>query len=116
MNEQTERTERISAHRLVKEAMLKILRSANGKVVFILSGCIEAEDVVELEQLFALEMNDHQLVLDLKDVTLVDPDAVKFLARWEANGVRLENCPAYLRKWIVREGSRDTGPEREYSN
>jgi hypothetical protein len=89
--------------------MLKIQRSANGKVVFILSGRIEAEDVVELQRLFALETDDHHLVLDLKDVTLVDPDAVKSLARWEAEGIRLQTCPAYVRKWIERERSRSTG-------
>ncbi len=35
--------------------MLKIQRSANGRVVFTLSGRIEAEDVKELRQLLALE-------------------------------------------------------------
>jgi hypothetical protein len=116
MSEQTEKAEQISTHRSVMEAMLKILRSANGKVVFILSGRIEAEDVVELERLFALEAIDQHLVLDLKDVTLVDRDAVKFLARWEADGIRLENCPAYIREWIERERSRNTDPESKYSN
>ena len=88
MSEQTEKAEQISAHRLVIEAMLKILRSANGKVVFILSGRIEAEDVAELERLFAMETGEQQLVLDMKDVTLVDRDAVKFLAHWEADSIR----------------------------
>ena len=116
MSERTEKAEEISTDRSVMEAMLKILRAANGKVVFILSGRIEADDVVELEQLFALETNVHQLVLDLKDVTLVEPEAVKFLAHWEAVGIGLENCPTYIREWIVRERSRNTEPEREYSN
>ena len=35
--------------------MLKIQRSANGRVVFTLSRRIEAEDVKELRQLLALE-------------------------------------------------------------
>jgi hypothetical protein len=35
--------------------MLKIQRSANGRVVFPLSRRIEAEDVKELRQLLALE-------------------------------------------------------------
>ncbi len=96
--------------------MLKIQRSANGKVAFILSGRIEAEDVVELQRLFALETDDHNLVLDLKDVTLVDPGAVKFLARWEADGIKFENCPAYIREWIERERARSTGRESERSN
>jgi anti-anti-sigma regulatory factor len=60
--------------------MLKIQRSANGRVVFTLSGRIEADDVKELRQLLALETAGQHLVLDLRDVTLVNEGAVKFLA------------------------------------
>jgi anti-anti-sigma regulatory factor len=80
--------------------MLKIQRSANGRVVFKLSGRIEAENVKELRELLAVETAGQQLVLDLRDVTLVNQDAVKFLARCEANRIKLENCPLYIRKWI----------------
>jgi len=86
--------------------MLKIQRSANGKVVFTLSGRIEAEDVEELKRLLGLEESGRQLVLDLNEVTLVDRDAVKFLKRCEADSVQLENCPAYIREWIEREKGR----------
>ncbi len=83
--------------------MLRIQRSANGKVVFTLSGRIEMEDIAELQRLFALETVDHPLVLDLKNVTLVHRDAVKFLATCESNGTTLQNCPGYIRAWIVTE-------------
>jgi hypothetical protein len=86
--------------------MLKIQRSANGKVVFTLSGRIEAEDVTELQRLLDLEGDADHLTLDLRDVTLLDRDAVKFLARREADGVQLDNCPAYIREWIERETER----------
>ena len=52
--------------------MLKIQRSTNRKVVFTLSGRIEAEDVKKLQQLLALETAGQRLVLDLRDVTLVN--------------------------------------------
>jgi hypothetical protein len=91
----------------VEKTMLRIQRSANGKVVFTLSGRIEAEHVEELQRVCFLETVDRLLVLDLKDVTLVDRDAVKYLARCEANGVKLENCPAYIREWIKRERGRN---------
>jgi len=74
--------------------MLKIQRSANGRVVFTLSGRIEAEDVKGLGQLLALETAGQPLVLDLRDVTLVNQDAIKFLSSCEADSVKLENCPA----------------------
>ena len=86
--------------------MLKIQRSANGRVVFTLSGRIEAEDGKELQQLLALEKPGQDVVLDLRDVTLVNHDAVKSLAGCEADSIKLENCPAYIREWIGREGGR----------
>ena len=88
--------------------MLKIQRSANGKVVFTLSGRIEPEDVTELQRLFELETAPRHLVLDLKDVTLADRDAVRFLMRCEENAIRLENCPPYIREWIEREKGRNS--------
>jgi hypothetical protein len=83
--------------------MLRIQRKANGKVIFVLSGRIEAEDIDELQGLFELEDTSLKIALDLRDVTLVDRDGVKFLAVCEVNGIELENCPAYIREWIARE-------------
>ena len=87
--------------------MLKIQRSANGQVVFKLSGRIEAEDIKELRAVLALETTGKQLVLDLKDVTLVNQDAVKFLGSCEADSIKLENCPAYIREWIDQARGRN---------
>ena len=80
--------------------MLRIQRSANGRVVFKLCGRIEAEDIKELREVLALETPGKQLVLDLRDVTLVNQDAVTFLSSCEADSIKLENCPAYIREWI----------------
>ena len=86
---------------------LKIQRSAEGEgVAFTLSGRIKMEEVEELQQLFEAEGQDHHIVLDLKEVKLVDQDAVRFLARCEANGTKLKDCPGYIREWIVRERGR----------
>jgi anti-anti-sigma regulatory factor len=83
--------------------MLKITRAANGEVIFKLSGRMRAENVGELEKLFSAEAGSRRVVLDLKDLTLVDQDAVSFLRRCEAERVQLRNCPAYIRKWISGE-------------
>lgn len=85
------------------EAMLRIQRSSNPGVVFSLSGRIEIEDVAELQRLLSLEAAGQDIALDLQDITLVDRDAVKFLARCEAECIKLENCPAYIREWIATE-------------
>jgi anti-anti-sigma regulatory factor len=84
--------------------VLKITRTANGKVVIKLSGRMDAESVVGLETLVSEEANGRRrIVLDLKDLTLVDQDAVSFLKRCEADNITLKNCPRYIREWITRE-------------
>jgi|SRR5580704_14126141 predicted metal-binding protein len=83
--------------------MLKIQRKSNGRVLFTLSGRIDGEDLEELRRLLELEAAGSSIALDLKDVTLVDRDAVKFLTDCEAGGIKLENCPPYVREWIGRE-------------
>ena len=50
-----------------------------------------------------LEQEGSALILDLKDVRLVDAEGVKLLAIHESNGVRIDNCPLYIREWIRRE-------------
>ncbi len=83
--------------------MLKIQRSVNGNVVFKLIGRLDGENLGELNTLFATEAKDRHIVLDLKDLTLVDRDAVRFLMLCETDSIKLENCPAYIREWIERE-------------
>ena len=81
--------------------MLRIQRSANGEVVFTMSGQMDAESIVELETLIDLEAEGYRLVLDLKDLTLADEDAIIFFVRCLANGITLKNCPPYVREWIT---------------
>jgi anti-anti-sigma regulatory factor len=90
-----------------RSAMLKIQRSSNGEVVFTLIGRIGMEHVPELQRLFSLEETGRQVSLDLQEVTLVERDAIKFLAECEADKIRLENCPAYVRAWVDRERDRE---------
>ena len=73
------------------------------RVVFTLSGRIQAEQVSELQALVKSDLPDHRLVFDLKEVKLVDRDAVRFLADIEAQGAGLRNCSAFVREWISRE-------------
>jgi hypothetical protein len=81
---------------------LRIERSVgHGIMVFTLSGRMKAEEVAELKALFVTDYRS--IVLDLRDVRLADRDAVKFLRDCEADGMKLENCPAYVREWMERE-------------
>jgi len=83
--------------------MLRIERSENGEVVFTLSGQMDSDTMADLERLIDSEAKGRGVVLSLKDLTLVDEDSVIFLARCESNGVKLENCPPYVREWINRQ-------------
>jgi hypothetical protein len=83
--------------------MLRIQRSEHSDGVrFMLSGRIEGEYLAELRRLVEGE-ESRPLTLDLGEVKLVDRNAVRFLARCEAAGATLENCPGYIREWIARE-------------
>ena len=89
-------------------SMLKILRSAkNVSVMFTVIGQVEGKHLAELKRVIGSEERDHNLVLNLKDVTQVDQLAIRFLTRCEAEDVTLENCPAYVREWIVAEKHRN---------
>lgn len=70
-------------------------------MVFTLSGNMQAEEIAELKALF--DGDYRTIVLDLRDVRLADRNAVKFLRDCEADGIKLENCPAYVREWMERE-------------
>ena len=83
---------------------LKIVRSnEDGLVVFTLSGRVELEHVSELQNLVDFAAAKNKVRLNLKELRLVDREAVRFLTRCEADGVELKNCPAYIREWIEKE-------------
>jgi hypothetical protein len=86
--------------------MLKIRRSEQeGITIFALSGRIEENEVPELGRLFNNEGEGAKVALDLEEVRLVDRQAVRFLAACEARGIRLKNCPSYVREWIGTGGN-----------
>ena len=83
---------------------LRVERSARDKyTVFALSGRMEAEHIPALKELFELGLNPQRVILDLSELKLLDREGVRFLTRCEADGMKLEHCPAYVREWIQRE-------------
>ena len=83
--------------------MLRITREANGEVVLKVSGRLNAENVAEVRALIAAESKGSRIVLDCTDLRSVDGEAVKFLEKWEADSIKLNNCGLYIREWIRRE-------------
>jgi hypothetical protein len=86
--------------------MLKILRcqTEEGNVQFTLIGRLETEHVNEVRGLIRQERDG--IVLELREVKLVDRSAIEFLAECEEDGVVLNNCSPYIRDWVTREAAR----------
>jgi hypothetical protein len=83
--------------------MWKLQKSSdNGLLVMVLSGQLEADQIEDLKKIFDVESSGRKLALDLREVKLVDQEVVTFLSSCEADGIRLDNCPAYIREWINR--------------
>ena len=77
---------------------------ARGRLnVFLLSGGIEAQATAELRRLLAFQTRARNVVIDLKDVTFVDREGMRFFMDCEADGMTLESCTPYVREWIERE-------------
>lgn len=49
--------------------------------VFILSGQVEKQAIAELRRILELQTDYRDIVLDLKDVSLVDRDVIHFFVR-----------------------------------
>jgi len=81
----------------------RIETAARGRfTVLILSGRLETEVIAELSRLIEVP-TERDIVLDLKDVGVIDREVMRFFLRCEAAGVKLENCPSYLREWMKKE-------------
>ena len=81
----------------------RIERSTNARgVTFVLSGAMDSDYVTELEALMAA-VSHGPVLRHLADVTLVNREAIGFLADVEAGGATLVNCPEYVRRWIDAE-------------
>jgi hypothetical protein len=93
--------------------MLRIERSANGQVVFTLSGRMQTEDIEQVRQLLVVEVPGRRLLINLRDVTLINRDVVTFLAECEAKGIELDCCPLFMRSWIDQEQRRNERRRRQ---
>jgi hypothetical protein len=95
--------------------MWKVQRTNDGDlIVLLMSGRIEAQHLAELREVLVVETGDQEFALDIREVRLVDQDAITFLADCEANGVHLRNCPPYIREWIARDRETESGLPARY--
>jgi anti-anti-sigma regulatory factor len=78
--------------------------SQRGKTTLRLSGHLQAEHIGELQK--QLQDNGPRFVFDLKEVTVVDVEVVRFLGACEDSGVRIAHPPQYIKEWMNRERER----------
>ena len=83
--------------------MLRIQREANGEVVLKISGRLDGENLAELKKVIDSESAGRRITLDLRELTLVDHEAVGFLSECDSDDITLRNCPPYVCEWIARQ-------------
>jgi hypothetical protein len=71
-----------------------------------LSGGFRVEQIDQLKA--EIESCDPRVVLDLEEVDLVDVEAVRFLNECQSKRIRMLNCSAYIREWMLRERGRSS--------
>ncbi len=68
------------------------------RVTFALSGQMDLAHARELQAAFDEETLS--IGLDIRELRGIDREAVPILAWWNAQGIDLVNCPAYLSHWL----------------
>jgi hypothetical protein len=89
--------------------MLRIEKDSDGCVTRLrLSGRIQSSCIASIR----MAMNDGcpRKLLDLREVTLVDLEVVRFLISVEDEGTELLQCPPYMREWMLRERAEGSQP------
>ena len=75
--------------------------SRRNRTTIRLIGHFQSEHVEELTR--QLKTYGPKVVLDLKELTLVDAQVVRLLGASESAGAKVTNCSHYIREWIDRE-------------
>jgi hypothetical protein len=75
--------------------------SQGGKTTIRLIGHFQSEHLGELKN--QLQHDGPLFILDLKEVTVVDVEVVRFLVESKADGVKVVHGSQYIRKWMARE-------------
>ena len=90
-----------SKGKLIMTCRIERLVIKGDHVILCISGRIREQDVDTLRA--CLEQERDAVAIDLKNILLVNSEAVRFLTALESTGTELRNCPAYIRDWITRE-------------
>ena len=81
---------------------LRIEKDSDGQTTSLrLIGRMRREHIEELKA--QIKVGGTSLTLDLNEVSLVDLDVIRFLARCQMEGISLIHCSPYINNWIAKE-------------
>jgi ABC-type transporter Mla MlaB component len=81
---------------------LRIKRnSEDGGTRLCLSGELRSSNLDDLRN--EVMKPSQQVVLDLTEIGLVDIDGVRWLNACQIVGIQIDNCPPYIREWMLQE-------------
>ena len=80
---------------------MKIEKRAQGhRTTVHLIGHFHLDHLVELRNQVEADV---ETILDLKEVTVVDVDVVRFFVECKEKKMKIVHCPRYVKKWMLRE-------------
>ena len=81
---------------------LRIEKDSDGQTTTLrLIGRMRREHIEELKA--QIEAGGASVTLDLNEVSLVDLDVIRFLAKCQTEGISIVNCSRYINNWIAKE-------------
>jgi anti-anti-sigma regulatory factor len=81
---------------------LRIEKDSDGQTTTLrLIGRMRREHIEELKT--QIKAGGTNVALDLNEVSLVDLDVIRFLAKCQTEGVSLVHCSRYINNWIAKE-------------
>jgi anti-anti-sigma regulatory factor len=83
-----------------------------GVVTLVVGGTLNSSVIADLDRSLAHARELREpIVLDLREVALIDSPALKYLIDMKQNDVGLVICPDYVEHWMERESSRQSSCE-----
>ena len=89
--------------------MLRIEKESDGLTTTLrLIGRIQLADIGSIRA--QTDDDSVHVLFDLREVTLVNVEVIRFLSDCEDEGAVLIQCPPYVREWIFRERDERSRP------
>jgi hypothetical protein len=81
---------------------LRIEKDSDGQTTTLrLIGRMRRKHIEELKA--QIKAGGTSVTLDLNEVSLVDLDVIRFLAKCQTEGISLVHCSRYINNWIAKE-------------